>query len=564
LISCICTRTSGPLPAGTYSATTGGYESYFTGTGSLVVAGDNGTWTSLADGNWSNAANWAGSTVATGSDKTATFNAATGVTVTLDTNRTIGNLAFDVSDYTLAGANTLALDTDSSTPAISVTTGRSATISTNLGGTEGMEKTGAGALVLSGVKTYTGGTTVTAGTLELYSTTADESAIRGSVTVASGAVLKLAGGDYTGLGRLGATVTTLDVNGGTVDSSVESWVAGTTVNLTGGTMSASGSGRYQVISGSFNSLASTTTSTISGNLLIRKDYLSLDLSLDVADGAAATDMLISGNIGEVNSVGVAKYGPGKLLLTGTNTYTGNTAVDDGTLEVSAASGLRFSPTTNTTTNSVSGTSTATLNFLGTVDLDLSAAVAAGGNTWTLFDLGSFTGPAPTLTPIAVTSTLGSFTEVTPGTWERPVTGAKWVFTENNGQLAYMVTATPYETWGSTYGLIAGTEGGDLDNDGMTNFEEYAFGLVPNSGSSINAFAVPFNKATGTFSYTRRTQSLTGLTYTVWYSTDLSGWTQDAGAVQGIPSVSGEVETVPVTLTGSLLTNPKLFIQVRAQ
>jgi autotransporter-associated beta strand protein len=257
---------------------------------------------------------------------------------------------------------------------------------------------------------------------------------------------------------------------------------------------------------------------------------------------------------------VSKSGDGTMVLSAANTYTGNTTVDAGTLQITNTGGLRFIPSTNGVTNSVSNSGTGTLSFLGTVSLDLSAANTTLGNSWPLFSLTSYSG----LTPVAVTSTLGSFTEVTPGIWEFPVTGAKWVFTESNGNLAYTVTATPCETWGSTYGLAAGTEGGDLDNDGMTNFEEYSFGLIPNSGSSVNAFAVPFNKATGTFSYTRRTQSLTGLNYTVWYSTDLTGWTQDTTAVQGTPSVSGEVETVPVTLTGTLLTNPKLFIQVRAE
>jgi hypothetical protein len=35
-------------------------------------------------------------------------------------------------------------------------------------------------------------------------------------------------------------------------------------------------------------------------------------------------------------------------------------------------------------------------------------------------------------------------------------------------------------------------------------------------------------------------------------------------VEGIPALFGEVETVPVTISNSLLANPKLFIQVRAQ
>ena len=146
-----------------------------------------------------------------------------------------------------------------------------------------MEKTGDGALVLSGVKSYTGGTTVTAGTLELNSATGDYSAVSGTLTVASGATLKLTGGDYTGFGRLGAKVTTLEVDGGTVENTIESWVTGASVNLTGATMSG---GRYQIISSGFNSFASATTTTISSNLLIRKDYGSADLSIDVADGAA--------------------------------------------------------------------------------------------------------------------------------------------------------------------------------------------------------------------------------------------------------------------------------------
>ena len=133
------------------------------------------------------------------------------------------------------------------------------------------------------------------------------------------------------------------------------------------------------------------------------------------------------------------------MLSGANTYTGNTSINDGTLNVTSAGSLRFSPTTNGTTNSVSGSSTATLSFLGTVDLDLTAADATVGNSWNLFNLASFT-TAPTLTPAAVTSSLGTFTEVTSGTWELPVTGAKWVFTEANGNLAYINATTDYDTW----------------------------------------------------------------------------------------------------------------------
>ena len=180
------------------------------------------------------------------------------------------------------------------------------------------------------------------------------------------------------------------------------------------------------------------------------------------------------------------------------------------------------------------------------------------------NLASFSGPAPILDPAAVTTTtLGAFTEVSPGLWELPVSGAKWVFTTADGNLAYTVTATDYDSWETATGVTGG-ENDDDDFDGLSNFEEYAFGLNPTSGAEVNPIAVPLEKSTGTFSYTRRTQSLTSLSYSVWYSTDLSSWTEDTGAVEGTPAVSGEVETVPVTISNALLSNTKLFIQVRAE
>jgi hypothetical protein len=106
---------------------------------------------------------------------------------------------------------------------------------------------------------------------------------------------------------------------------------------------------------------------------------------------------------------------------------------------------------------------------------------------------------------------------------------------------------------------------DDDNDGLSNQQEYAFGLLPDSGASVNPIAVPLDKATGTFSYTRRAAALTPLNYSVWFSTDLSVWTEDTGATEGTPVLNGEVETVPVTLS-ALPGNPlpdKLFVQVRA-
>jgi hypothetical protein len=113
-----------------------------------------------------------------------------------------------------------------------------------------------------------------------------------------------------------------------------------------------------------------------------------------------------------------------------------------------------------------------------------------------------------------------------------------------------------------YGISSAA--GDNDNDGVTNFEEYAFGLNPINGSQASPIIVPLDQTSGRFSFTRRTPSLTGLTYTIWYSSNLSIWTQDTGASIGTLEVHGDVQTVPITISSSLLSNSKLFIRVRAQ
>ncbi len=123
----------------------------------------------------------------------------------------------------------------------------------------------------------------------------------------------------------------------------------------------------------------------------------------------------------------------------------------------------------------------------------------------------------------------------------------------------------YDTWAGSFTPPIGLPAADDDNDGLSNQEEYAFGLLPNSGSSVNPITVALDKSTGTFSYTRRDSSLAPLNYSIWYSTDLVTWAEDTNATEGTPSLSSGVETVPVTLS-NLPGNPlpaKLFIQVRA-
>lgn len=129
-------------------------------------------------------------------------------------------------------------------------------------------------------------------------------------------------------------------------------------------------------------------------------------------------------------------------------------------------------------------------------------------------------------------------------------------------------ASDYDDWAGSEGFnLAGGPEDDDDGDGMSNFDEYAFGLKPGDGSSVNPITVSLDKTAGTFTYTRRDNELTGLTYKVWTSSDLATWTEDLGATaddSAGPDGQG-VESVVVTLGADRpLAAIKLFVRVSAE
>ncbi|MCX6873316.1 MAG: immunoglobulin domain-containing protein [Verrucomicrobia bacterium] len=111
-----------------------------------------------------------------------------------------------------------------------------------------------------------------------------------------------------------------------------------------------------------------------------------------------------------------------------------------------------------------------------------------------------------------------------------------------------------------------TPTGDPDGDGMNNQQEFAFGLDPRFGSSVNPLTQQLNQATGTFKYTRTKAS--GLSYVYQYSTTLSEPWDAFESETPLPdsvSISDTVEEVTVTVPAALLNaNSRLFVRVAAQ
>jgi autotransporter-associated beta strand protein/YVTN family beta-propeller protein len=146
--------------------------------GGLTVEAASGTWTNSSGGSWTNASNWNAGIIADGSGSTANFttlNLPADTTVSLDAPRTIGNLNFDDQSSSkhnwmlnagAAGSLTLA----GSVPTLSVLSATT-TINAPISGAAGLTKGGQGKLVLIATNSYTGTTTVSAGTLGFASTT---------------------------------------------------------------------------------------------------------------------------------------------------------------------------------------------------------------------------------------------------------------------------------------------------------------------------------------------------------------------------------------------------------
>jgi len=173
----------------------------------LVASGAwaaDGTWTG-AGGNllWSTPENWSGNQVADGAGSTGLFDGVDLVadaTVALDAPRTLGGLVFGDLGPATAGGWTLT-NNGSSTNVLTLAGGQSAITVGSLGsgkiadltaaiaGAAGLVKNGAGQLRLSATNSYTGGTTISGGTLWI---TADgQLGGAAGISIHNGAALRL-------------------------------------------------------------------------------------------------------------------------------------------------------------------------------------------------------------------------------------------------------------------------------------------------------------------------------------------------------------------------------------
>ena len=421
---------------------------------------------------------------------------------------------------------------------------------------------------------------VTAGTLEIidgnfstFGSSAEDvigNAAAGTLMVSGGSFTGAGPGSWLGLNSQnanGISILTLSGSGSATFTTLKMAGYKATVNLDGGTLTANQIVDINDMGGAGNS--DTTFNFNGGTLKAGADAVTAFMT-----GLSRADVLLDGAFIDTNgkditigqsllapvsgtSGGVTKTGAGTLTLSGTNTYTGDTTVSNGTLELADNSQLQFVVTDVPEANKVTGTGTAT--FHGDFNIDTAAVSGSTGYIWLLVDRANLTGES-----FGSTFSVNGFADPEDdGTWIMTDAKGDWLFDEATGELSLDI-GSDYDDWVTANGVLGG-ENDDDDNDGLTNHEEYAFGLDPTGGSSVNPILVPLNKSAGTFTYQRRKPSLTGLTsYKILSSTDLVTWIPDDTAGQVATDIPAtENESVVVTLT-TPPTAAKFFVRVSAE
>ncbi len=284
----------------------------------------------------------------------------------------------------------------------------------NMSGAGGLTKSGSGNVTLTGSNSYTGGTTVSGGTLTGATTSLQGNILNNAAVVFSqgtdgtyagvmsgtGGLTKSGTGNLTltGANSYGGGTT---VSGGTLTGNTTS-LQGNILNnasvvfsqSTDGTYAGSMSGMGVLTKNGTGNLTLTGANTYSGGTVVSGGTLtgnSASLQGNIANNAAvvfnqSVDGTYAGNMSGTG--GFTKNGAGNLTLTGTNSYAGGTVVSGGTLTGNSASlqgnivnnaALVFDQTTNGTyAGAISGTGSLTKTGAG--QLILTGNNVVGGGT----------------------------------------------------------------------------------------------------------------------------------------------------------------------------------------
>jgi fibronectin-binding autotransporter adhesin len=380
------------------------------------------------------------------------------------------------------------------------TTGSSAVLTVNgnvSGGTpsSGLAVNGPGTVVLNGVNTYGGGTTLASGSTLQGNT----NSLQGGI-VNGGSLIFNQASNGTFNGTIGGNGAVTKLNAGTLTfNTAQSYGGGT--NVTGGTLSLAGSGTAGASTGSVavssgaaldvrNTLANAVTltggtlETTNGTGVVN-GTVTLNGSGTFAAGSSAV-LAVSGIVsGTTPSSGLTVSGPGTVVLTGLNTYSGGTAIASGTLQgntnslrggIANSGTLAFNQASNGTYGgTISGSGVVVKQNTGTLTLSAPQSYTGG----TAVTGGALQGNTVSLRgSITLASSTGLvFEQASAGTFSGAISGAGTVTKQNTGTL----------TFNSAQSYTGGTDitGGTLSVTGTGTAGTSAGSINVGSGAALD-------------------------------------------------------------------------------
>ena len=354
------------------------------------------TWDggSTANSNLQTAANWAGDVAPTAVAGSGTYHdivlaGSTRVTANNDfgNGSVFNSLAFasNAAAFTLSGntfwVNGNVTNSSSNTQTISagmgfglgdhsITTTANMLISGVIRGAGGIVKEGTGKLTLSGNNSYSGNTTINAGNLAISHSNALGDTT-GNTTIAGND-----NGSYLSLSGALSVAEAFNLSGRQGDNIDSAHIVNTSGNNTlSGAITASMGGNM------YNIQSDSGTLTVSGNFTTSSTVPTSDRYLQLSGvGNGIWSGLISN--GSNATVNLNKRGAGTWTLSGANTYSGTTTIQEGTLSIATINNSGADGVLGNTTNAVvlGGSSTAgTLRYTGaSATSDKNFDIATGG------------------------------------------------------------------------------------------------------------------------------------------------------------------------------------------
>jgi outer membrane autotransporter protein len=284
------------------------------------------------------------------------------------------------------------------------TNGNNATLAGTISGPGGLTKIGDGTLTLSGSSTYTGATSINAGTLQAGAVNAFSPL--SAFTIASGATLDLASfnqtiGSLAGAGSVmlgSAVLTTGNDNTSTTFSGTISGTGGLT-KIGAGTLVLTGNNTYSGL----------TTITV-GTLQIGDGGISGSILGNVLNNASfavnRSDTFTFGSV--ISGTGAFQQnGTGTTVLTAVNTYTGPTFVNAGTLMVNGS-------IANSAVTVNSGATLAGIGTVGATTINSGGIFAPGTSPGTMTVQGNLAFQSGAIYLVQVNPSTASSTNVTSG------------------------------------------------------------------------------------------------------------------------------------------------------